>query len=770
VTIALALAAWVAGQVPLPSSLDDGAVLGRVCVDRDGDGRCAPDEPGLEAARVVLDTGLTAVADAQGRFHLAAVAGRAPDASGGGRLLPGRHRAKLDHRWLVEGATVQPDGVTFELPMGALVIVDFAVRLPDQATRVPVPSSRPAPPALSAGKVQYSLALEPIAGRELRVRGTPIVDGRATMTIADGRSRLPVTSAAPGSLELFLHEVDVVRRPSSTLIVPREFVPAGTISVDALGVLRAQLPAGATLQLGDKAVALDPSGRGTAQVDTATAQLALSLPGVPPWTESLERPGPHGVFAVGLLDVEAAFDVRNTTFQVFGRGAGAARARLAGFDLSGELDFRDLDVEAIRNGNSSALLLARRSDVFQRQLDPSRVPLTWADDAATIATNPGEGRFRLELARDGWGRAGYGAARLFFSDAEVGRAHRAVQGGFLSVKSPTDASPFGVEVNGVAAPNQADATLGLARRPAHERFDSTGGSLFFLGHPSVVQGSEVVRVEWRDPVSGVPVRELHLTRDLDYALDSLSGRVLLARPLSFVAQESLLQTDPLSAAVSPVLVVDYEYLDPTADGATLGGEVRLRGGPVKLSVGGLKDGAYDLLRAKAEATLGPVWLAAEGARSQGAITGLGTSLDGGLTMLSRPPPTSATSGYALTLRARSKGLFGKGSWDAAWRWRQSGYEDIGGADALNTLSLRGEQPLGPVLVTVQASLFDAPAIRTPGRAWWAGTSAGAWASRGNAGASASRRAISRASGPIRRWRRSWGRRARSLSGSRAASA
>ncbi|MEW6431985.1 MAG: hypothetical protein AB1730_10810, partial [Myxococcota bacterium] len=57
-TQALLLAAWITGQAPVQSSLDDGAVLGRVCVDRDGDGRCGADEPGLEAARVVLDTGL----------------------------------------------------------------------------------------------------------------------------------------------------------------------------------------------------------------------------------------------------------------------------------------------------------------------------------------------------------------------------------------------------------------------------------------------------------------------------------------------------------------------------------------------------------------------------------------------------------------------------------------------------------------------------------------------------------------------------------------
>jgi hypothetical protein len=108
-----------------------------------------------------------------------------------------------------------------------------------------------------------------------------------------------------------------------------------------------------------------------------------------------------------------------------------------------------------------------------------------------------------------------------------------------------------------------------------------------------------------------------------------------------------------------------------------------------------------------------VWLTAEGAHSRGVIAGLGVSSDGGLSMTRRAAPTDANDGYAVTVRARSRGLFGKGFWDAAWRWRESGYEDIGGLGALNTLSLRGQQPIGPVLVTVQASLFDTPDPREP---------------------------------------------------------
>lgn len=233
-THALLVAAWVAGQVPSVSFMDDGAIVGRVCVDRDGDGRCSVDEPGLAAARVVLDTGLTAITDAQGRYHLASVPGRAlaEDGVGAARMLPGRHRAKVDRRWLMEGATAVPDGATFELPMGGLVVVDFAVRLPAAAARQPQLSPSGGPPLLAKGRVQYDVALEQVEGRALRVQGLALEGGKATVILPEGEHQVPVSSSSPGSLELFVHPVDVVARPSSTLIIPRPLRAVGSVTVD----------------------------------------------------------------------------------------------------------------------------------------------------------------------------------------------------------------------------------------------------------------------------------------------------------------------------------------------------------------------------------------------------------------------------------------------------------------------------------------------------------------------------------------------------------
>ena len=119
VLLALALT-----QTPV-SQFDDGAVIGRVCDDLDGDGACSAEEPGVAGARVLLETGLEAMTDRDGRFHLAAVPGRVADTWAGGRLVQGRHRLKLDTASLAGEWEGADRGVTFEVPMGGAAYVEL---------------------------------------------------------------------------------------------------------------------------------------------------------------------------------------------------------------------------------------------------------------------------------------------------------------------------------------------------------------------------------------------------------------------------------------------------------------------------------------------------------------------------------------------------------------------------------------------------------------------------------------------------------------------
>ncbi len=704
--IAAGLTLLALAQAPVLSQFDDGAIVGRVCEDLDRDGQCGSDEPGVGGARVLLETGLEATTDREGRFHFAGVGARTANTFAGGRLQPGRHRVKVDPGSLLGAWGGVEQGRTIEVPAGAAVHVAFPLTRGFSQG----PAFRDESPAFRRAEagLQVELALSVPEGEQLAVNGALTTDGRAWVPLSSGANVVAVSSTRPGQLRVWLHHFDVVTRKGSTLVIPRALESAGQVTWSSTGVLSAELVPGAIVSFDGEPLALDPSGRGARQVKGEHAELTFTV-GATTWSQRMDRLGTSGIFVVGLLDLEANYDVRRGAFSVFGRGAAAARASFAGFKLGAELDLRDVDVTALQ---ARTILDARRVDTFARQLDPMRNQTAWADDSATLASNPSEGRLRVELSREGWGRLGYGSTRWIQAAADVGRAHRALQGAFLEVETQTQKSPFGVSLRGMAAPSQTDVLSGLSRRPMHERFESTGGSLFFLAKSSVVSGSEVVRIEWRDAVTQLPVREVHLQRMRDYTLDALSGRVLLTRPLSFFANDSLLQSDPLTTGQVAVLVVDYEYLDTSGPGdAVFAGEVRGRLGPVNVGASAFRDGAYSLLRGSAEAKLGPVWLSAEAARSDGAAQGLAFSRDGGLTH--HLATSSGTGGWGVTLRARSKGLFGRGSWDAAWRWREEGFADLAQSSRLNQVSLRGEQPLGPVVVTALVDFRDMPDPRSP---------------------------------------------------------
>ena len=56
-----AAAQTTAASIPVQRDELVGAIVGRVCRDRNGDGRCTDDEPGFGGVRVLLETGQTAI-------------------------------------------------------------------------------------------------------------------------------------------------------------------------------------------------------------------------------------------------------------------------------------------------------------------------------------------------------------------------------------------------------------------------------------------------------------------------------------------------------------------------------------------------------------------------------------------------------------------------------------------------------------------------------------------------------------------------------------
>lgn len=720
--------AVAAAQIGSVGYTTEGAIVGRVCEDLDGDGACSADEPGLSGAKVVLELGLTAITDSAGRFHFAALEARRPEPLVTVRLAPGRHRVKVDARELFPGATVTPDGATVELSMGALATIDFAVRRPPATAVGTRPADLPPRGELQAAGVRLQLTGQVAPGSTVKVEGaaaevTPEGTWSVWRELPPGATDVPIVVRGPdGRVSLFTQRVEVVRRASGVLIIPRAPQPLGVISIPpAIGsgaVVSVEAAAGTKVTVEGRAMLVGPSGRASAQLRSATPgaiPLRWEVPGQPVLEATIGVETSSAPMLVGLLDLELALDVDPKRVglgpRLFGRGAGSARATLFGLvDLAAEVDLRDSDVEGIRGSQGQgalALATARSTDTFERSVDWLRTPLTFGDDSATIASNPSGGRIRVELSREGVGSAGYGTTRAWLGNAEVGRYHRALFGGFVDLRTP-DGKLAQVRARGFAAPTEGDPTSGLARRPAHERFESTGGSLFYLSNFAIVQGSELVRVELNDGITGLPIEELHLLRGRDYTIDYLSGRILLTQPLSLMGSAALLGFEAPTGGSAPVLVVDYEHTELAGSrGAVVGGELSGKIGPVTLGGGAVSErgAGYSLLHARVFAPIGPVSLSAEVARSEGMAEGLAFSDDGGLTAFKRPSPLTPVNGWALTVRARGSGLFGRGFFDVSYRRRSDGFSDSAHYDTVlfQQISARVSQPLGPVIVT---GLFD----------------------------------------------------------------
>nr|WP_244238897.1 flagellar motor protein [Corallococcus carmarthensis] len=729
--LVLLLLSSVASAQALSSDLPTQAstIAGRVCVDVDGDGLCGPDEPGLADVRLVLSTGREVRTDAFGRYHLTGVDSRVPDLTDGPHLRPGRHALKVDPRSLPPSSQVVPRTATVEVPWGAAVLQDFAVRSPPTRASAP-PSAAPGSPPearIANGGLRFVISGKASPGDRVRagdVDATVEDSGAwlATVPLQPGRNVIAITTTSPGgAVEFAQHTFDVVRRGErGWLVIPRERNRLGAVrglSADAPlpagdTFLRLEVPPGTEVTSSDTILHAGPDGEVRLPVRLVpgrnTLPITLAPPSQPASTVTVSVEASAQPFVVGLLDMEASIAPAGGGFRLRGRGALHGEAQVGPVQVVGELDLTDTDLRQLNDAPLADWLRPRLPERFDRWPDPDLAPAEWGDASVSLTPNPAEGRLRLEARHEQYGRAGFGTYRALLQDREVGRYHRPLFGPYAELREQLGPVRVGMDV---FAGGLVDPTRGLAATPAHEELRATGGSLYYLGGGIVAEGSELVRVEVRDGVTGLPLGEQHLIRGRDYDIDYLAGRILLARPLSFLTGASLLRTDALTEAPEPVLVVDYAVLHSGDPRDSVGGEAwaRWRDSTVGLSaVRERRLGApFQLLSGRGQTRLGGYSLLAEAASSRGFAVDssvFGVSDDGGLSFL-RPMGTQDDHGGAVGLRLSGPGVLGPahgGAVEAAWRERSRGFSDGAHLDAarFRQLSLRVAQPVGPVELTL----------------------------------------------------------------------
>jgi len=196
--------------------------------------------------------------------------------------------------------------------------------------------------------------------------------------------------------------------------------------------------------------------------------------------------------------------------------------------------------------------LSKSPDSLFRRIDPDYYYPSYGDDGVVQEMAPTLGKFYVK-ASNGENYGMWGNFKVGYLDNELAHVDRGLYGANAHY-APEPTTSFGerrLTVDGFAAQPGTMAS--------YEEFRGTGGSLYFLHHQDILTGSERVRIEIRDKVSGIVTGVVNLQPNVDYDIDYLQGRVLLSQPLSSTANDNLLVRTSGLSGDEAYLVVRYEY-------------------------------------------------------------------------------------------------------------------------------------------------------------------------------------------------------------------
>jgi hypothetical protein len=344
----------------------------------------------------------------------------------------------------------------------------------------------------------------------------------------------------------------------------------------------------------------------------------------------------RSLFLVALADAEV------------GRLQGSGRLEAAGLDerteyyhqgrlayyLKGWVRGRVLVTSAFDSGREEtnglfADLGPEESDRLFRDLDPDRLYPVYGDAGTVTWDAESQGKFYLALEADE-GHALFGNYPVAFDDTELAAYRRTLYGGQVAVRSlatAPDGEPLSrIEVFG------ADVT----RIHVRDELAATGGSLYYLSHRDVAEGSEQVAIVVRDKTTGLLLRRSPQARGRDYDVKYPEGRLVFRRPVASVELDAAPVDDTLVQGNPVRIEVDYEAAADGFQDGSFGVRGHRRQGRVGIGATYVDDpqgsGAYELQGVDAEVGVGErSRIVAEVAGSSGADARTFRSDDGGLT-------------------------------------------------------------------------------------------------------------------------------------------
>ena len=211
--------------------------------------------------------------------------------------------------------------------------------------------------------------------------------------------------------------------------------------------------------------------------------------------------------------------------------------------------------------------LNKSPDSLFRRIDEDYYYPTFGDDSTVTEMAPTMGKFFVRVAQDdNFGQ--WGNFKIAYMNNELARVDRGLYGANAHYESDA-ATEFGEKRYAVDAFAAEPGTVG-----SYEEFRGTGGSLYFLQRQDLLAGSERLRIEVRDKVSGIVTGVINLTPGIDYDIDYLQGRILLTEPLASTTDDNLLVRSGALSGDEAYLVARYEYTPgfEDIDAVSLGGQ------------------------------------------------------------------------------------------------------------------------------------------------------------------------------------------------------
>ena len=525
---------------------DLGTLLGEVFRDDNGNGQRDRGEPGSGPRPSPWTTGCKRSPTTKGAITCRRCARRSRHQ--GRQVHPATRREAHDRRTRIINVTP-----------GLVLKVDFGVRVPEPDPARPqlagstvLPELKPADHGVRIRLTGVTLrgakllicptpARTPCTGRvpPSRPANRPRWTGRSgarEVRIGQGRNRFALVTELPdGRVTVAVRDVFWVerRRRQPDRAATRRDPADLALSSGALAEPTFRLEGTVTAPLDELRVAgqpLRPDAKGRVAVRIKVPEAGAGIGVDVRFSDGLTARFDHALTAsgdfvllVGLAEGKLGYVQRdgaagNSGLYADGRVKLYAKGRIQGrWLLEGALDIDSSQLDSWRD-----LFRGNPQQIF-RNLDPDCFYTVYGDSSQVTQAAQSRARLfvRIQLDRS---ELLFGNLETGLTGVEYGRYSRAVTGGrisFVRAGETPDAPPSTQVI-------LFGAWLQTSR--AHDELRGTGGSLYYLSHRNVVEGSEQVRMEMRDHISDRPMANTAQRATVDYEVDYLAGRLMMREP------------------------------------------------------------------------------------------------------------------------------------------------------------------------------------------------------------------------------------------------